>query len=249
MKSTSHEFAIFTESLEPFKSNLDSGRVIDLDDPELYHRITRVLRLEMDESFILFDRTRHAHLQISQINKRSIQCSVIAVFFNPTYAPEINVLLSVLKKDALEQAIYGLTELGATTIQLVHTEKVHRTWGGPSEMERLQRIIVAAAEQSKNFALPTLYEPISLEDAIARYSTSGMKIFCDMQGEQIVPLLARSYVENPHAYALFIGPEGDLSFDEKARLRAADYYFCRLTPTVLRSVQAVSLAVGLIRSL
>lgn len=249
MKSTSHEFALFTESLEGYGSQLDSGGQIELVDQELNHRITRVLRLEIDECFILFDRTRHAHLQILQITKKGIVCSVIAVFFNPTYTPHITVLLSVLKRDALEQAVYGLTELGANIIQLVQTDKVQRVWGGSSELERLQRIIVAAAEQSKNFTLPDIRPPITLDEATTQYSSTSMKIFCDLQGEQIVPLLARSYVENHLTYALFIGPEGDLSFDEKAKLKNHDFYFCRLTPTVLRSVQAVCLAVGIIRSL
>lgn len=249
MKSTSHEFALFTESLDIFGSHLDSGGQIELEDQELYHRLTRVLRSEIDECFILFDRKRHAHLQILQITKKTVTCSVIAVFYNPEYSPQITVLLSVLKRDALEQAVYGLTELGATTVQLVTTEKVQRAWGGDSELERLQRIMIAAAEQSKNFTLPHLYPPLPFEEAVAKYDATSMKIFCDLQGEQIIPLLARSYVDGHLSYALFIGPEADLTFEEKARLKTLDYHCCRLTPTVLRSVQAVCLAVGIIRSL
>lgn len=249
MKSTSHEFALFVNMLDGYGPQLASGEHIEITDEDLYHRITRVLRLEIDESFIVFDTKRHAHLQIVQINKKTIVCSVIAVFTNPVYSPHITVFLSILKKDALEQAVYGLTELGANVIQLVVTDKVQRSWGGASEMERLQRLLIAAAEQSKNFALPDLRPPMQLEEALSFYTNIQMNIFCDVQGEHIIPLVAKSYVDDHLAYSLFIGPEGDLTFEEKSILKKGGFHFCRLTPTVLRSVQAVCLSVGIIRSL
>lgn len=46
---------------------------------------------------------------------------------------------------------------------------------------------------------------------------------------------------------LMVGPEGDL-IPEKKLLVHAGFTFCSLTPTVLRSVQAIALGLGMFRS-
>jgi len=46
---------------------------------------------------------------------------------------------------------------------------------------------------------------------------------------------------------LVVGPEGDLTVDEKKLLSSAHYTACSLTPTVLRSEEAATLAAGIIR--
>ncbi len=45
-----------------------------------------------------------------------------------------------------------------------------------------------------------------------------------------------------------IGPEGDLTKEEKAYLKEQGFLFCALTPTVLRAQQAVALGLGILRS-
>ena len=45
-----------------------------------------------------------------------------------------------------------------------------------------------------------------------------------------------------------VGPEGDLTLEEKAYLKQLGFVFCALTPTVLRAQQAVALGLGVLRS-
>ena len=45
-----------------------------------------------------------------------------------------------------------------------------------------------------------------------------------------------------------VGPEGDLTQEEKDYLKQQGFVFCRLTPTVLRARQAVALGLGILRS-
>jgi len=46
-----------------------------------------------------------------------------------------------------------------------------------------------------------------------------------------------------------IGPEGDLTAQEKELLKERGVQFLRLTPTILRAQQAVVVAMGIFRSL
>ena len=43
-----------------------------------------------------------------------------------------------------------------------------------------------------------------------------------------------------------IGPEGDLTMQEKDLLKERDVQFLRLTPTVLRAQQAVAVSMGIL---
>ncbi len=150
----------------------------------------------------------------------------------------------MLKRDALEDALYACVELGANIVQLVFTEKVHRSWGGQKELERLQRIIIAAAEQSKNFAIPVLSEPVQL-DALS-FNVSDTHILFEPSGGSLPEILET--VQKPKKLVLAIGPEADLSQREKNFLINNGFILCKLTSTILRARQAVVLGLGIFRS-
>jgi RsmE family RNA methyltransferase len=46
-----------------------------------------------------------------------------------------------------------------------------------------------------------------------------------------------------------VGPEGDLTHAEKEFLKEKNVVFCRLTPTVIRSKDALMIGLGVLRSL
>ena len=234
MSASKHEFAIFypglTQSL--------SADTVTCNDRAIISRITNVLRLRPGDSLILFDEQSNAHAVLESASKTEALFSIQDSTPNKKLEPPIRIALPLLKKDAFAEAVYNITELGGTEIQLIDTEKAQRSWGGDKEMERLKRITIAAAEQSKNFSMPTILPPISLEQLLQQ---DGTFLFCDVQGKPIGELVQVG------AVTIIIGPEGDLSDSEKNLLKEHDVQFYRLTPTILRSVQAVTLALGYLR--
>jgi 16S rRNA (uracil1498-N3)-methyltransferase len=201
-------------------------------------RFTNVLRLRPGDDLILFDEQNNAHAVLESASKKEASFSIQDSTANKQIEPAIRIALPLLKKDAFAEAIYNITELGGTEIQLLDTEKAQRSWGGDKEMERLKRITIAAAEQSKNFAMPTILPPISLEQLLQQ---EGSFLFCDVHGKSISELVQIGPT------TIIIGPEGDLSDSEKDLLNKHNVEFYRLTPTILRSVQAVTLALGYLR--
>ena len=97
-------------------------------------------------------------------------------------------MLPLLKREALERALYSCVEMGANEIRLVVTKKTTREWGGEKEFARLQRIIISAAEQSKNFSIPLLYQPERFETVIDN-SNSDVCLFADPEGVPIGQVL------------------------------------------------------------
>jgi len=234
-----HEFAIFYPDLTQ-TLNADS---ISCNDKTIINRISHVLRLYVDDVLILFDEQNHATATISALSKKEVAFKILNSGSNKKIEPSIRVALPILKKDAFEESIYNITELGGSEIQLIETQKAQRSWGGDKEMERLKRITIAAAEQSKNFAMPPIHQPISLQQLLKQ---GGTIMFCDVNGEPIWQVFNQKLRES---VTIIIGPEGDLADEEKKLLENSNVKLYRLTPTILRSVQAVSVALGYLRCL
>ncbi|MCL4379973.1 16S rRNA (uracil(1498)-N(3))-methyltransferase [Candidatus Dependentiae bacterium] len=241
-----HEFACFFAQL-PVRSTI--GTTIELCDEQLIHRLHNVLRVQADESLTLFNHHTVVHCIVRQMRKRQIQVEILQA--NPIVAlqPELTLLLGVLKKDALQEAVYAATELGVTTIRLLQTNQVHRQFMGPIELRKLQLTAIAAAEQSKNFFIPTIIPPMTLQQLVQETAHVSAKILCDITGTSIIKHLASLQDHQARHIAIAIGPEGDFIQQERQTLLAAGFVPCRLTTTVLRSTQAVAVACGIIRSL
>src|SRR5690606_33761628 len=126
------------------------------------------------------------------------------------------------------------------------TEKTKAQHLNKKDYERFQRIIIAASEQSKNFAFPELKEAIVLHSAIGAYAEK--KIFFDPQGQSVMHVMQDMVKSHMQELFLLVGPEGDLTYEEKVAVRKAGFIFCALTPTILRSVHASFLGAGIIRS-
>ncbi len=241
--SNKHQFAVFTPDLNKLST------------PELYHRIIRVLRLNTGDQVIIFDRKQHVLAELSTITKNNLALKFIgSLVANQDLKPEITVCLPLLKREALEAALYSCVELGANTIQLLVTAKSEPAGQKYSagNFERLEKIMIAAAEQSKNFKIPELLAPVKLDSFLKSESFFSAKIktgkiFFDISGVPALALIPEAKSAN-QIFCLW-GPEADLTSIEKELVLAAGFKFSKLTPTVLRASQAVALGLGLIRSL
>jgi 16S rRNA (uracil1498-N3)-methyltransferase len=245
--SDKHQFALYLYGLSELIHGLSAGQSLVITESNLVHRIAVILRLAAGEQLVLFDRVLHVDVTITQIIKnKSIHVMLGAKKNNTIYAPSITFLLPVLKKESLETALYSLVEMGVTHIQLVLTNKSQQKWT-PKEYERAQKILIAAAEQSKNFAFATLEQPLPLNKALATIKKDAAKLFFDPEGEPLSSLVCTS--AHRASLVLAIGPEGDLTSPEKEIMRQAGFGFYVLTPTILRACQAAALSAGIIRTL
>ncbi len=78
------------------------------------------------------------------------------------------MLLPLLKKIALEEALYACVELGAHSVQLVITNKSQHTWVDLKKWCACNEFMIAAAEQSKNFAFPEWLPQCLLPEIVQR---------------------------------------------------------------------------------
>ena len=235
-----HTFAIYYADADKLTAQFK------LTDKDLVRRLSTILRLQHDEIITLFNRTHHTLATITAIDKKFITMRVGTLEKNGMIVPMITMLLPLLKREAFDEAVYNLVQAGVSVIQPVITDNVHRAWGGQKEMDRLERLVIAAAEQSKNFAFPLIQPPIPLSQAIEQ--AQGTSLYADPQGDHFLAVVDTIKAAKPDHINLLIGPEADLSLQEKERIASKGYLFFRLTPTILRAREAAFLSAALIRS-
>lgn len=240
-----HEFAIYYADL--FRWSLRTGDVIELKDDQLVNRIRNILRLEPNESIILFDSTHHCTATITTVKKTSISIKVNSSSISTLLWPRITMLLPILKREAMEQSWAAMCELGVTDVQPVTTAKSQQNWDDSKDIVRAKKIMGAAAEQSKQFALPSVLPELPLDLALSSYPKAD-RIFFDAEGEPLKDYLDRVPFSREKHFLCLVGPEGDLTAEEKQAVKDAGFTFVKLTPTVLRSWQAAFLGIGILRS-
>ncbi len=244
--SEQHIFFIYAHSHLASQKTLRAGAILTIVSKELAHRLTTILRLRPGEKVQLFSQTHSitVTLQQSERTKDTVvgyieECTVIT--------PPQHQLIScigLLKKESFEEAVHHATVTGATHIQPIITQKSRRGWLNEREPERLQGIIIAAAEQSKNPHLPILQKPLSL-DTILSNTTTCLRIGFEATSTAPLSTLINS-TPISHDIALFIGPEGGFTEAEITSMKNAGTVFYQLTKTILRSQEAVCLATGVL---
>lgn len=222
---------------------------------EEWHHALHVLRMNIGESLILFDGRGKAYEGILQkstktqgtvelIADRSLafthphQCN-INIAFAPTKSPDRN-----------ETAIEKIVELGVSSITFLDCQNSERTH---LRLDRIKKIAIGAAKQSRKLFLPEINDFISPVQLIGNYliqnpnskiqnSNSTIqnlksKIICCHLDPEALPL-HHTYRGEDDVLVL-VGPEGGFSPEEIQQFKSAGVSMTTLGPYRLRVETAV----------
>ncbi len=257
MNNKSHEFALYSKEFS--RAVVEKKTQLTLTDTTVLHRLQHVLRAGKGEVVMLFDDAFHAPCTIVDYPKNKALLVIGKLTKNVPVLPKLTVILPLLKREALDELVYACRELGVSQIYFVSTDKSSRQSLSASERERLERVSISAAEQSKNFA-PCLFlneftfqggKESSLPTLTGFLEThpfsDALKLYADPKGlswQQIISVTPKDTKE----FVICVGPEGDMSDREKALLQANGFTFCQLGSTILRAQQAAILLIGIVRT-
>ena len=204
--------------------------------------LTQVMRLKLGDSLVVFNgRDGEWRCVIAEILKKGVVLRAEAQVRPQAMGPDIQLLISVVKKSALEFAVEKATELGARRVRLVVT---HRTQTQHVRMDRLDAIAIEAAEQTGRLDVPMIDEPVKLADALDGWEAGRRLMFCDETGG--APVTAALAEAGGGPWALLIGPEGGFSPEERDTLRALPFATAvSLGPRILRADTAAIAALTL----
>jgi 16S rRNA (uracil1498-N3)-methyltransferase len=201
---------------------------------EVSHQISRVLRLSVGETVIIFD--GHGFEWVSEIVSVTKQEVVVKPMHkNKCAVPTHHVTLAqaIIKKDNFEWITEKATELGVAKIIPVVTERSEKK---EVNLERLKIISKEASEQSGRGDLVEILEVQKLEQFVS--STKNLMVF-HIDGEMFKKDLIQE------GSVICIGPEGGWSEKEVEMFRSHGAKIVSMGSLVLRAETAAISALSL----
>lgn len=129
---------------------------------------------------------------------------------------KVVIVTSLAKGDRFDWLISKCTELGADRIIPVIYERTVKLAKGSKAHQRWQNIAISAMKQCERLFLPTIDEPVSLDQAINKLKADypACKIIVGSLSDEAVAV-CRANTDCKDDIAAFIGPEGGLTEKEE----------------------------------
>lgn len=231
----------------------------EADEPEIVFQLSKVLRATAgDEVILQVDGGAEAglsgaaaelHYTIEMVQKKQVDLKLVSVSENTRELGfELSLVLCLPNKpDKLEFILQKAVEIGVTEVVTVagdFSQMKHQL-----RMDRLEKIMIEAAEQSERAMVPGLKvaSEKSLQELLKKVATDdAVQVFV------AVERLNQSGAKNPFAEVdkskklmIVIGPEGGFSPEEKALVKELGITSFSLGKRILRMETAAIVALGL----
>lgn len=202
---------------------------------EAHHHLVNVVRIQVNEELLLLDgQGLRVRTRVKALSKKEI----ILEGLNRELAErgiQIDLALGIPKREALELSLKQATELGFRRIYLVRSAFSQLKF---PEVERLQKILISALEQSNASFIPEVIEKSWNELPWGDY---GLKLMMDSQTRDSVKVV----VDMERPALLIVGPEGGFDSAELGYLHERPGLEILNLPTpILRTPTAVAAGAG-----
>lgn len=225
--------------------DLAAGGDIELPEGQSKY-LTRVMRLAEGDSIRVFN-GRHGEWRavLHQTSSKRVSISPSDQTRDQVAGPELTLMFAPLKKARTDFVVEKACELGVRTIQTVMTEY---TQASRVRADRLQSVVIEAAEQTERMDIPTVEDDLPLLTALDRWDGNAPVFYCDESGDAL-PMIDAVKEQGASSAAILIGPEGGFAPNERERLRSLPFVVpVTLGPRILRAETAAVAALTLWQS-
>jgi len=237
-------------------------------DQEFCHQMSKVLKMRTEEKIILLDNTEHEYLaEFTLVSKSRCEAKILEKTKKSDISSKTAVHLFVppLKnQNRWELILEKGTEIGVASFTPLITERTEVK--ELRKLDRLERIIQEAAEQSGRTLLPKIHTPISFQELFTssahtesevgeprlsphtesedRYPRPPTHTDPRLQGVCLIASLHEgakplsSYNLQATTYNLFLGPVGDFTKKETQLAIEHNFYPISLGSQILRTETA-----------
>ncbi|WP_440643657.1 RsmE family RNA methyltransferase [Candidatus Pelagibacter sp. HIMB123] len=221
-----------------FYSKSLSLNLTDKLDKSQSHYVSKVMRLKEKEVFSLFNNSGEWEAKIVNITKSTVEFNVTKQLRNKENTKELWLAFSPIKSNYFNFMMQKATELGVTKFLPLILE---RTIVRKINKERLEKVIIEAAEQSNRTTVPSIEEPQKLKSFL---NNDMDLIFTDLNTAN-TKIDIKKLTTKPTC--VIIGPEGDFSEEEREEiLKFNDVQSIKINENILRSETAVISALSII---
>ncbi len=203
-----------------------------LPEDEAKHAV-QVLRMAEGDEFLLVDGAgKRALARLTEVKKKSARYEILSQERLPQLQPRIHLAVGPPKSlDRLSFLVEKCTELGVASIQFLVTARSERR---EVNVERMERVAVAAMKQSGQAWLPQFPEPDRLANVI-KLTPAKTKLIAHLEDGERKTIWSLGTIEEA---LILIGPEGDFTPEEIELCLKAKFHPVTLGQTVLRTETA-----------
>ena len=202
------------------------------------HYLTKVMRINENEVFSLFNNNGEWVAKILRISKSIVEFKVIKKLRQKEKIKELWLAFSPIKSNYQNFMIQKATELGVTKFIPIIFE---RTVVRKINKERFEKIVIEASEQSNRIDVPLIENTQYLDDLL---KNSMDLIFTDLNSSN-TKLDKSKFTNKP--VCIIIGPEGDFSEAERTKILSfKGVQPFKINENILRSETAVISAISIV---
>ena len=221
-----------------FKESLSLNLIAKLDKSQS-HYVNKVMRVKVGEVFSLFNNSGEWEAKILTISKSIVEFNITKQLRQKENVKDLWLAFSPIKSNYFNFMIQKATELGVTKFLPIIFD---RTIVRKINKERLEKVIIEAAEQSNRINVPSIENPQSLKSFLNNEKMD--LIFTDLNSEN-KKLDFNKLTHNPTC--VIIGPEGDFSEEERKEILGFDgVQPIKINDNILRSETAVISALSIV---
>jgi len=202
------------------------------------HYVSKVMRIKENEVFSLFNSSGEWEAKILAISKSIVEFNVTKQLRQKENLKELWLAFSPIKSNYFNFMMQKATELGVTKFLPIIFD---RTIVRKINKERLEKVIIEAAEQSNRINVPKIEEPQKLKNFL---SNDMDLIFTDLNTSN-TKIDLKKLTTKPTC--VIIGPEGDFSEEEREKILKFKWVQpIKINENILRSETAVISALSII---
>ena len=203
------------------------------------HYVSKVMRIKESEVFSLFNESGEWEAKILGISKSIVELNVTKQLRQKENFKELWLAFSPIKSNYFNFMIQKATELGVTKFLPIIFD---RTIVRKINKERLEKVIIEAAEQSNRIQVPNIEDPQNLRNFLDKNDVD--LIFTDLNSENN-KLDLKKLSNKPTC--IVVGPEGDFSETEREEILSyKGVQAIKINENILRSETAVISAISII---
>ena len=203
------------------------------------HYVSKVMRIKESEVFSLFNNNGEWEAKILGISKSIVEFNVTKQLRQKENLKELWLAFSPIKSNYFNFMIQKATELGITKFLPIIFD---RTIVRKINKERLEKVIIEAAEQSNRIQVPNIEDSQNLNNFLDKNDVD--LIFTDLNSTNNKVDLKK--LSNKPT-CIVVGPEGDFSESEREEILSyKSVQAIKINENILRSETAVISAISII---
>lgn len=212
------------------------GETVTLSRPESDH-VLKVLRMKTGDALEVIAAQRLYAGEITAAEDGAVQARIVRELPSPESSVKVTLVQGLPKADKLEWIVQKATELGVDRILPVEMARsvARITDKDEKKRDRLQRIALEAAKQAGRAHVPQVLPAVRFQDAL-RDMTGVIYVAWEEAAEP--RLSAAVAADRPREITMVIGPEGGITAEEIAQLRAIGAKPVTLGRRILRTETA-----------